>query len=95
MAFWPLIELFPRIFQWQPDESAKTKRAKMTRVLEQVQLPVEETIPLLATLLALSLPEDGSPPLARSSPGRIGGGLSRSTGWPNSKVHLHGNNPTS
>ncbi len=34
-------------------------------------------------------------PLNRSSPGRIGGGLSRSTGWPNSKAHLHGNNPTS
>ncbi len=33
--------------------------------------------------------------LGRSSPGRIGGELSRSTGWPNSKVHLHGNNPTS
>jgi class 3 adenylate cyclase/tetratricopeptide (TPR) repeat protein len=63
-AFWPLIELLPRVFQWQPDESTAARLSKMAHVLAQVRLPVEDAVPLLATLLALPLPEDDYPPLA-------------------------------
>ena len=63
-AFWPLTEMLPRLFQWQPDESTAVKLSQIARVSEQVRLPVEQTVPLLATLLALSLPEDDYPPLA-------------------------------
>jgi class 3 adenylate cyclase len=63
-AFWPLTELLPRVFQWQQDESTAAKLSKIARVSAQVRLPVEQTVPLLATLLALPLPEDDYPPLA-------------------------------
>jgi class 3 adenylate cyclase/tetratricopeptide (TPR) repeat protein len=63
-AFWPLTELLPRVFQWRRDESTAAKLAKIARVSEQVRLPVEQTVPLLAALLALPLPEDDYPPLA-------------------------------
>jgi predicted ATPase len=63
-ALWPLIELLPRLCQWQPDESTAAKRSKMEHVLGHVQLPVQQTVPLLATLLALPLSEDDYPLLA-------------------------------
>jgi class 3 adenylate cyclase len=63
-AFWPLIELLPRVFHWQPDDPTAAKLAKIAQVSAQVRLPVEQAVPLLATLLALPLPEDDYPPLA-------------------------------
>ena len=63
-AFWPLIELLPRVFQWQPDEPITAKLSRIAQVSEQVQLPVDQTVPLLATLLALPVPEDAYPSLA-------------------------------
>jgi class 3 adenylate cyclase len=63
-AFWSLTELLPRVFQWQPDEPTAAKLVKIAHVSEQVGLPLEPTVPLLATLLALPLPEDDYPPLA-------------------------------
>ncbi len=61
-AFWPLIELLPHLFEWQPDESRDVKVGKMEHLLEQVPLPLEETLPLLAALVGLSLPDDSAPP---------------------------------
>jgi tetratricopeptide (TPR) repeat protein len=63
-AFWPLTELLPRVCQWQPDEPTAVKLSKIAQVSEQVRLSVEQTVPLLATLLALPLPEGDYPPLA-------------------------------
>lgn len=63
-AFWPLIELLPRVFEWQPDESTTAKLSRMAQASEQAQLPVEQTVPLLAGLLALPTPEDVYLPLA-------------------------------
>lgn len=60
-AFWPLTELLPRLFQWQRDESTAAKLAKIARVSAQVRLPAEQTVPLLATLLALPLEDDYAP----------------------------------
>jgi tetratricopeptide (TPR) repeat protein len=63
-AFWPLIELLPRLLQWQPDASPAAKLATLAQVSAQMRLPVEQTVPLLATLLALPLPVGDYPPLA-------------------------------
>jgi class 3 adenylate cyclase/tetratricopeptide (TPR) repeat protein len=63
-AFWPLTELLPRLFQWQQDASTAVKLATIARVAAQVRLPVEQTVPLVATLLTLPVPEDAYPPLA-------------------------------
>jgi predicted ATPase len=63
-TFWPLTELLPPIFQWQQDDSIAARLSKMAHVLEQVRLPEEQAVPLLAILLALTLPGDRYPPLA-------------------------------
>jgi predicted ATPase/class 3 adenylate cyclase len=63
-AFWPLTELLPRLFQWQRDASTATKLARIAHVSEQVRLPVEQTVPLFATLLALPVPAAAYPPPA-------------------------------
>lgn len=60
---WPLTALLPRLFQWQRDEPIAARLAKLASTVEQVQLPVEQTVPLLATLLTLPVPEDAYPPL--------------------------------
>jgi class 3 adenylate cyclase/tetratricopeptide (TPR) repeat protein len=62
-ALWPLTELLPHVFQWQRDDSTAAKLTKIAHVSEHVRLPVEQTVPLLATLLALPL-EGAYPPLA-------------------------------
>jgi tetratricopeptide (TPR) repeat protein len=66
-AFWPLTKLLPRLFQWQRDESTAAQLSKIAHTLEQMRLPVEQTVPLLATLLTLPVPEDAYPPLALTS----------------------------
>src|SRR5262249_60370337 len=68
-ALYPLTDLFPRVLQWQPEESAETKFGKLERALSQYRLPLEESVPLFAPLLAVPLPEDRSP-LLNLSPQR-------------------------
>src|SRR5262249_2119148 len=68
-ALYPLTDLFQRVLQWQPEESAETKLGKLERALSQYRLPLEESVPLFAPLLAVPLPEDRSP-LLNLSPQR-------------------------
>jgi len=62
-ALFPLIELFQRILQWQHDETPDAKLAKLEYALSQYRLPLEESVPLFAPLLSLSLPESRYAPL--------------------------------
>ena len=62
-ALYPLTDLFQRILPWQQDETPDEKLRKLEQMLRQYRLPVEETIPLLAPLLSLALPEHHYPPL--------------------------------
>jgi class 3 adenylate cyclase/predicted ATPase len=62
-ALFPLTDLFQRMLQWQPEESAETKLGKLERALSQYRLPMEESVPLFAPLLALPVPENRYPPL--------------------------------
>src|SRR5262249_23592295 len=62
-ALYPLIDLFQRTLQWQQDETPDEKLGKLEQTLSQYRLPIEETVPLFAPLLALPVPEDHYPPL--------------------------------
>jgi class 3 adenylate cyclase len=52
-ALYPLTDLLQRTLQWQHDETRDEKLSKLEQVLSQYRLPLEETVPLFAALLAL------------------------------------------
>jgi class 3 adenylate cyclase len=62
-ALFPLVELFQRLLQFQVEDTSDEKLGKLEQMLSQYRLPLEETVPLLAPLLALALPEHRYPPL--------------------------------
>jgi predicted ATPase len=59
----PLVDLFQRLWRFEADETLEEKCGKLKQRLRQYRLPVEETVPLFASLLSLPLPEDYYPPL--------------------------------
>ena len=65
-ALYPLIEFLPRALQWHPEETPEEKGEKLAQTVRHARLPVEESVPLLASLLSLPLPEGQYPPLALS-----------------------------
>jgi class 3 adenylate cyclase len=65
-ALYPLTELFHRILQWQHDETPDEKLGKLEQALSQYRLPLDETVPLFAPLLALPVPEHRYPSLTLS-----------------------------
>jgi class 3 adenylate cyclase/predicted ATPase len=62
-ALFPVTDLFQRLFQFQAEDTPDEKLGKLAQALNQYRLSVEETVPLFAPLLALSLPEHQYPPL--------------------------------
>ena len=62
-ALFPLVDLFQRILQFETGDTPDEKVGKLAHVLSQYRLPLQESIPLFAPLLALSLPEHHYPPL--------------------------------
>jgi predicted ATPase len=62
-ALFPLVDLFQRVLQFDAHETSNAKLAKLEDALSQYRLPLEETVPLFAPLLALPLPENHYPPL--------------------------------
>ena len=67
-ALFPLTDMFQRLLQWQPEDTPDEKLAKLEQTLSQYRLPLEESVPLFAPLLALPLPEHHYPPLNLSPP---------------------------
>jgi class 3 adenylate cyclase len=65
-ALYPLIECLPRALQWHPEETPEEKGEKLAQTLRHSRLPVEESVPLFASLLVLPLPDGQYPPLALS-----------------------------
>src|SRR5215471_3178231 len=63
-ALHPVIDLFHRLFQWHPEDAVDARLAKLEEALHQYRLPLAESVPLLATLLSLPLPEGRYPSLA-------------------------------
>lgn len=62
-ALYPVVTQLSRAMGWAADDDAAAKLAKMETVLAGYQFPSEDTIPLIAALFALPLPEDRYPPL--------------------------------
>jgi class 3 adenylate cyclase/predicted ATPase len=62
-ALFPLTDLFHRLLQFHAEDTPDEKLEKLAQILSQYRLPVEESVPLLAPLLSLALPEHRYPPL--------------------------------
>jgi class 3 adenylate cyclase len=62
-ALYPLTDLLQRALQWRQDDTVEEKLAKLEHLLSQYRHPLEETVPLFAPLLSLSVPEEQYPPL--------------------------------
>jgi class 3 adenylate cyclase/tetratricopeptide (TPR) repeat protein len=60
-AWYPVTELFQRWFQWRPGEALGAALEQLEALLTQTHLPLAETIPLMAALLALPLPAEHYP----------------------------------
>ena len=62
-ALHPVIEYVQQTLGWQREDAAETRLAKLEQRLAGYQFPSEDSIPLLAHLLSLSLPENRYPAL--------------------------------
>jgi predicted ATPase len=62
-ALFPVTDLFQRLLQFQAEDTPDEKLGKLEHALSQYRLPLGESVPLLAPLLSLSLPENYYPPL--------------------------------
>ena len=62
-ALYPILDFIQRTLQWQTDEPSTEKLKKLETVLSLHGLSLSETIPLLAPLLSLPIPDDRYPPL--------------------------------
>jgi predicted ATPase len=68
-ALFPLVELFQRILRFEARETPDEKLGKLEHALSQYRLPLEESVPLVAPVLSLPLPENRYP-LLNVSPQR-------------------------
>jgi class 3 adenylate cyclase/predicted ATPase len=64
--FYPITEVLQRTLDWQPNDTPATKLSKLEHLLRPYRLAVEESVPLVAALLSLPLPQDAYPPLTLS-----------------------------
>ena len=62
-ALYPVIVHFERVLRWQREDGAEVKLAKLEEALQDFNLPLDEVIPLFASLMSLPLPEGRYPPL--------------------------------
>jgi class 3 adenylate cyclase len=65
-ALFPLVELFQRLLGFETQETPDAKLEKLEHALSQYRVPVEESVPLFAPLLALPHPENRYPLLTLS-----------------------------
>ena len=66
-ALYPVTDLLQRALRWQPDDTPPEKLHKLETILSQYSLALAEAVPLLASLVALALPDDRYPPLTLTS----------------------------
>ena len=60
---YPIADLLPRVFGWSRDETVDAKLGKLEQHLAQYEVPLPDTVPLLASLLSLPVPDRYSLPL--------------------------------
>jgi len=56
-AFYPIIDHLQRRLHWHRDVPSEAKLTTLEQAVQAIRLPLEEVVPLLATLLAVPLPE--------------------------------------
>ena len=62
-VLYPVVEQFRRLLRWDSDDSAETKFEKLEEVLGAYSQPPAESVPLLAAIMSLPIPEDRYPSL--------------------------------
>jgi hypothetical protein len=65
-ALYPVAELLERLLWGQQTDTPEAKLQALEAALAQAALPLPETVPLMAALLSLSLPQGQYPPLPAS-----------------------------
>jgi class 3 adenylate cyclase/predicted ATPase len=65
-ALYPVTDLIQRALHWQQEDTPAVRLQKLEQALHPYRLPLEESVPLCATWLALPVPEDRYPPLLLS-----------------------------
>jgi len=68
-ALFPLTDLFQRLLRFHAEDTPDEKLGKLEQALSQYRLSLEESVPLLAPVLSLPLPENRYP-LLNLSPQR-------------------------
>lgn len=64
---YPVIEHMKRVFGWSVDDSPELKLKKLETALAAQSLPLDEALPLFASMMSLPVPGDRYPPLNMSS----------------------------
>jgi class 3 adenylate cyclase/predicted ATPase len=62
-ALFPLTDLFQRLLKFQAEDTSDERVRKLEQALSQYKFPLEETVPLFASVLSLSLSEERYAPL--------------------------------
>ena len=60
-ALYPIIDMVQRTLRFQTNDTSEQKGEKLEHNLSQYRLPLDETVPLFATLLSLPVSEDRYP----------------------------------
>jgi predicted ATPase len=67
-ALYPIIEHLQRVLDWGGDETSAATLSRLETMVAAAHLPLHETMPLLAALLSVPLPEGRYPPLVLTPP---------------------------
>jgi predicted ATPase len=62
-ALYPIIEHLRRVLDWGRDETSAATLSRLEAMVAAANLPLHETMPLLAALLSVPIPEGRYPPL--------------------------------
>ena len=62
-ALYPITDFLKRTLQFQTENTSEQNLERLEQILSQYRLPVEESVPLFASLLSLPVPQDRHPPL--------------------------------
>jgi predicted ATPase len=65
-ALYPITDFLQRTLRFQTGDTPEQKLEKLRQNLSHYRLPLQESVPLFASLLALPVPEDQYPPLTLS-----------------------------
>jgi hypothetical protein len=60
-ALYPVIEHLQRLLHWHREETPEARLATLEQALQTARLPLAETVPLLAALLSMPVPERYAP----------------------------------